>query len=138
MHGGEALMKVGKLVLSLAVLFGLCLPVAAQTERLRLEVPFSFAVAGKTMPAGRYEVKRVWNANNITWTIQGEESGIQVTTTSVQSPTVSHQPSLVFLESEGTYSLAEIWESEHSGQEVPRPRTPTATNSKYFEISIAR
>lgn len=130
--------KVGKTFWSLAVLVGLCLPVAAQSERLRLEVPFSFAVAGKTMPAGRYEVKRVWNTNNITWTIQGEQSGIQVTTTSVQSPSVSHQPSLVFLESEGTYSLVEIWESEHSGQEVPRPRAPTAAASRYFEISIAR
>lgn len=133
-------MQVRQAVLSLAVMTGLCLPGAAQTQRLRLEIPFNFVVAGKMMPAGQYEVKRVWNANAIMWNIQGEQAGIRITTTSIESPSVSHSPGLMFIESAGTYSLAEIWQSEHSGQEVPRPSakpTPTPVPGRCLEISVA-
>ena len=133
-------MNVRKAILCLAVMAGLCLPVAAQTQRLRLEIPFNFAVAGKMLPAGRYEVKRVWNSNSIMWTIQGEQSSTRITTTSIESPRVSHSPGLMFVESGGTYSLAEIWESEHSGQKVPTPGMKSAGRAKAgrcLEISVA-
>lgn len=133
-------MNVRKAILSLIVMAGLCLPVAAQSQRLRLEIPFNFAVAGKMLPAGRYEVKRVWNADSIMWTIQGEQASTRITTSSIESPRVSHSPGLMFVESGGTYSLAEIWESEHSGQKVPRPGAKPTRNvpaGRCFEISVA-
>jgi hypothetical protein len=133
-------MNVRKAILSLAVTAGFCLPVAAQTQRLWLEIPFNFVVAGKAMPAGRYEVRRVWTTDNITWTIQGEQAGTRITTTSIESPRVSHSPGLMFIESGGTYSLTEIWESEHTGQAVPRPSAkpaPTTVGGRCLEISVA-
>ena len=36
-------------------------PLAAQTSRMTTNIPFEFTVAGKTMPAGEYEV---WKAPN--------------------------------------------------------------------------
>ena len=134
------MINVRKAILPLFVMAGLCLPVAAQTQRLRLEIPFNFAVAGKMLPAGRYEVKRVWNADSIMWTIQGEQASTRIATTSIESPRVSHSPGLMFIESGGTYSLAEIWESEHSGQEVPRPGTKSTGRvqaGRCLEISVA-
>lgn len=134
-------MNVRKAILSLALATGFCLPVAAQTQRLWLEIPFNFVVAGKMMPAGRYEVRRVWTNDNITWTIQGEQAGARITTTSIESPRVSHSPGLMFVESGGTYSLAEIWESEHIGQAVPRPSAkpaPAAAGGRCLEISVAQ
>jgi len=133
-------MNVRKTILFLAVMSGCCLPATAQTQRLRLEIPFHFAVAGKMMPAGRYEVRRVWSTDNITWTIQGEQASARITTTSIESPRVSHSPGLMFVESEGTYALAEIWVSERTGQEVPRPGAkPTRASQvgRCLEISVA-
>ena len=134
-------MNVRKAMLCLAMMAGCCLPLAAQTQRLRLEIPFSFVVAGKVMPAGRYEVRRVWTSNNVTWTIQGEQTAARITTTSIESPTVTHSPGLMFVESEGKYSLSEIWESEHTGQKVPRPGAkpaPADERGRCLEISIAQ
>ena len=134
-------MNVRKASWCLAILIGFCLPLVAQTHKLLLEVPFNFVVAGKTMPAGRYEVKRVWYNDNVTWIVQGEQSGTRIVTTSIESPSVSHSPSLVFIESDGRYALAQIWEGEHSGQAVPGSgvkQAVLAAGCKYFEISIAK
>ena len=130
-------MKFCKLTLSLALLLAVCLPAAAQVQTLRLNVPFDFVVAGKTLPAGHYYVKRVLNSENTTWLINGDHGFATVITNAVESPRTPHAPSLVFLEGGGRYSLVQIWDQEHFGREVPRSnvkQTLVAEGSKYVEV----
>lgn len=130
-------MKFSKLTLSLALLLAVCLPAAAQGQTLRLNVPFDFVVAGKTLPAGQYDVKRVSTADNITWAIDGDHSSIRFTTLRVESPKTPHAPSLVFLQGGGRYSLVQIWDEEHSGRELPRShvkQTLVADQGKFVAV----
>lgn len=130
-------MKFCKLSLFLALLVAVCLPAAAQIQELRLNIPFDFVVAGKTLPAGHYDVKRVMYANNTAWEIIGGHAFAKVITYSVESPMMAHAPSLVFLKAGDRYSLVQIWDEEHFGRGLPRSNVKqvlVAEGSKYVEI----
>ena len=130
-------MKLGKLGLCLAMLMAASFPAAAQMQQLKLNIPFPFVAAGKTLPAGHYTVSRIWIANNNSWQIVGNQSSAQLTTYLVESPKVEHAPSLVFLQQGDRYSLLQIWDGAHLGRQVPQfnvKKTVVAQNSKYVEI----
>jgi hypothetical protein len=130
-------MKFCTLSLFLALLVAACLPAAAQTDGLRLNIPFNFIVLGKTLPAGHYEVKRALYANNAAWVICGDQVTATAVTHSVESPRMAHALSLVFLKAGDQYSLVQIWDEEHFGRELPRSnvkQTLVAEGGKYVEI----
>jgi hypothetical protein len=130
-------MKFCKVSLFLALLVAVCLPAAAQTEGLRLNIPFDFIVAGKSLPAGHYTVVPVFTNSSVTWCVSGEHASVMVNTNLVQSTQSAHNLSLVFLQSDGTYSLAQIWDQEHSGRELLRSKqkqTMVAQGGKYVEV----
>lgn len=129
-------MKFCKVSLFLALLMAVCLPAVAQTG-VKLDIPFDFSAAGKTLPAGHYIIKRVWNTDNNAWAIVGDHAFATVMTDSVESPQTAHNISLVFLQAGGTYSLAQIWDQEHSGREVlgsKQKQTQVAQGGKYVEV----
>lgn len=128
-------MKLFKLSLFLTLLAAAALP--ASSQELRLNIPFNFSVGDKTLPAGHYDVKRVLYGNEISWALYGDHAWAKTVTQVVQSPNVSHNPSLVFLKSGDRYALVQIWTGMHEGRELPHPdikRTLVAQDGKYVEV----
>jgi hypothetical protein len=108
-------MKFLKFSLFIALLVAACLPAAAQTQQLRLNIPFDFIVKGKTLPAGHYVAKRLGTIDD----------------------SVSHNLSLIFLKSGDQYSLLQIWDGQHFGRELLRSnvkQTMVADNGTYVEV----
>ena len=129
-------MKFCKLGLFFVLFAAVCLPAVAQSS-LEFNVPFNFIAAGKSLPPGQYKVS-VSGWERRTWVISNNHTSVIVMSSSVDSDRTTHGPSLVFLQSAGTYSLAEIWDGRHAGQELMRPsvkQTLVAQGSKYVEIA---
>jgi len=130
-------MKFLKFSLWMALLVAACLPAAAQTGQLRLNIPFDFIVKGKTLPAGHYVVKRLGTIDDSVWTLEGDQASAMFLTNPVESPKVSHNPSLIFLKAGDQYSLQQIWDGQHFGRELPRSnvkQTMVAENGTYVEV----
>lgn len=132
-------MKFCKAGLFLALLVAACFPAAAQqVQELRLDIPFNFVVAGKTLPAGHYNLKRVLSDSNMAWTIDGDHKSVMVLTQAVQSAQKAHEPSLIFLKSGDQYSLVQIWDAAHWGRQLPQSnvkQTLVAEGSEYVQVS---
>lgn len=94
----------------LAVLAGMLLvvtavPVMAQSQAMRVNVPFAFTIGDQVHPAGNYVVT---SSNDPRGYILRGPTIAFVSTNSVDSK-VEHQPSLVFVKSGEQYSLAQMW-----------------------------
>jgi hypothetical protein len=133
---GESSMKFCKFGLFLALLVAVCLPVAAQTE-LRVNIPFNFIAAGKTLSAGQYAVRRVLPDGDA-WGLMGDHDSAMVLISTTQSVSAPHPLSLVFLKQGDQYSLTRIWSSEYLGRDVLRPnvkQTVIAKSDSYVEVA---
>jgi hypothetical protein len=131
-------MKFCKFGVFLALFAAVCLPAAAQT-RLKLDVPFNFVAAGKSLPAGHYTVDVVGSTDGRTWFISNDHTSVGVMSNPIQSPQTTHGPSLVFLQSGGTYSLIQIWTGQKFGREVfsskvKQTLVSEGVKDKYVEI----
>jgi hypothetical protein len=130
-------MKFLKFSLFIALLVAACLPAAAQTQQLRLNIPFDFIVKGKTLPAGHYVAKRLGTIDDGVWTLESDQAAAMFLTNPVESPKVSHNLSLIFLKSGDQYSLLQIWDGQHFGRELLRSnvkQTMVADNGTYVEV----
>ena len=130
-------MKFLKFSLFLALLVAACLPAAAQTQQMRLNIPFDFIVKGKTLPAGHYIAKRLGTIDESVWTLESDQAAAMFLTNPVESPKVSHNPSLIFLKAGDQYSLLQIWDGQHFGREVLRTnvkQTMVADAGQYVEV----
>ncbi|MGA7926442.1 MAG: hypothetical protein WCA20_10615 [Candidatus Sulfotelmatobacter sp.] len=130
-------MKFCKVSLFLALLVAVCLPAVAQTS-LRLDIPFNFIAAGKTLPAGHYTVARVSDMDSDAWRISGDRASVVVLTNPGESLRTAHARSLVFLKAGDGYSLVKIWDAEHFGRELRRSnvkQTLVAEGNNYVEIA---
>lgn len=129
-------MKCARISVFLVLFVAVCLPAVAQTG-IKVNVPFDFIAAGKTMPAGQYKVTPVFNKDNVAWQIFNAQGSVMMLTNSIESPQVAHRASLVFTQAGGHYSLVQIWSAQHSGREVPLANTKqnlVAENSQLVEI----
>ena len=111
-------MKFCKFGLLVALFAAVCLPAGAQTA-LKVNIPFNFVAAGKSLPAGEYRVTTLAKSDS-EWVITNDQVGAVMLTKRVESPEKIHRPSLVFLQAGGSYSLIQIWNGEHSGRDVPK------------------
>jgi hypothetical protein len=112
-------MKFCKVSLFLALLVAVCLPAFAQAQ-IRLNIPFNFSAEGKSLPAGHYQVERLFDGNLAAWRLVNDDGQATVVlTNSVQSPKTAHPASLVFRNTGTTFSLVQIWTGEHFGRELP-------------------
>jgi hypothetical protein len=133
-------MKVCKVSLLFALLVAVCLPVVGQTA-MRVNVPFDFVAAGKSLPAGEYRVAPESSQDFTTWCISNDKDAAMVITTQADSTQKAHGPSLVFLQAGGTYSLMQIWNGERTGREMQRSKVKQtlvakgeSNGGKYVEI----
>jgi hypothetical protein len=119
-------MKFCKVSVFLALLVAACLPVVGQTA-LRVDIPFNFVAAGKSLPAGHYRVSRL-PISDCAWYISNDHTGASMLTHLGESKQNSH-PSLVFQRAGGTYSLVVI-RTDNSGWEVPQSHVKQTLVSK--------
>lgn len=120
-------MKFCKVSLFFALLVAVCLPVVGQTE-MRVDIPFNFVAAGKSLPAGHYRVARL-PLSSCFWSISNDHAGTNMHTNQAESTQNSHRPSLVFLRAGGTYSLVTI-RTDYSGWDVIRSKVKQTLVSK--------
>jgi hypothetical protein len=129
-------MKFCKFSLFFALFAAVCLPAAAQT-RLELNIQFNFVAAGKSLPAGHYSVATGWGDRRA-WFISNDHTSVSVLSHAMHSSDTTHGPSVVFFQSGGTYSLVEIWDGTHAGQELLKSnvkQTLVAEGGKYVAIA---
>jgi hypothetical protein len=137
-------MNVFKVGLFGALLVAVCIPAVAQRQ-LQLDVPFNFVAAGTPLPAGSYKVSRGVDWNQSGWRLSGAHASVLLLTSPVESHGKAHRLSLVFVRTGDSYSLVQIWPTEHLGREL-RLRTKVETtiltkgdteieSGKYVEIA---
>jgi hypothetical protein len=120
-------MKFCRVSLFFALLVAACLPAISQTT-LRVNVPFNFIAAGKSLPAGQYRVAQIPNST-CSWYLSNGHTGAIMLTNPVDSPQKTHHPSLVFLKAGGAYSLVQMW-NWNSGVDVPQSHVKQTLVSK--------
>jgi hypothetical protein len=132
-------MKFCKVSLFFALLVAVCLPATGQTA-MRVDIPFNFVAAGKSLPAGHYTVARLDTPAGNMWSISDAQASAIVNTNQADSSQKAHRPSLVFLRAGGTYSLIRIWNWD-SGRDVPQAHVKhtlvskdESKSDKYVEI----
>jgi len=106
---------VRRLVVSFgAALLAAAAATAGEPDRLVVDVPYDFVVDGKTLPAGRYNVKRVDDSNLRMLSISSLENHAAVVTisNSFDNPRNFH-PSLTLLETGDQRILTKIQTGEH-------------------------
>ena len=129
------IMKLFKASLFFALLLAVSLPVQAQ---LQANIPFTFAVAGTSLPAGHYKAVQLSIFNQVEWLIFSEHGGVMIHTAAVESKDIRHGPGFIFVVADGRYSLAQFWGGEDQGRElILQPNVKTtilARSTKYIEI----
>ena len=118
--------------------------VAAQSERSKItNIPFSFIVAGKMLPAGEYTVEPNRRDNDKVWLVQsrGGRSSVLFTTMPVRASETQEETKFVFHKYGGQYFLSQIWTGgANSGRELlmPRLERELAKNAKIERQTIVR
>lgn len=91
-------------------------------ETLIAKIPFPFVVRGHELPAGRYDIVN----NDGVIMIEGADLGdlhsaaVALATPAGGQDPKGSEPSLVFIHSEGRYTLSQIWESDTKGLALAR------------------
>jgi hypothetical protein len=99
--------------------------VAAQSERSKITIPFSFIVGEKTLPAGEYTVEPNRRDYDKVWLVQSRDGHASVlfTTTSLRASETQEKTKLVFHKFGEQYFLSEIWTpGGNNGRELRMPR----------------
>src|SRR6267142_6257625 len=100
--------------------------VTAQYERIRvLNIPFSFIVGQKTLPAGEYTVEPNRTDSDNVWLVQSKEGHASAlfTTNTVRAGETQEEAKLVFHRYGGQYFLSRIWTpGGNTGRELLMPR----------------
>src|SRR5260370_12027351 len=100
--------------------------VSAQSERIRvINIPFSFIVGQKTLPAGEYTVEPNRKDSDNVWLVQSKEGHASAlfTTNTVRAGETQDEAKLVFHRYGGQYFLSHIWTArDATGRELLMPR----------------
>jgi hypothetical protein len=116
--------------------------VFAQSSRSKVtNIPFSFTVGNKTLPAGQYTFERYRKDSDNVWLIQSRDgrSKALVTTQSIRSIEPQEKSKIVFRRYGRQYFLSQIWTvGDTSGRElrVSRPKSDLAQNSGEGETVV--
>ena len=114
-----------------------CLSCFAQAQ-IQVNVPFNFVAAGKSLPAGRYSVQPVFDANRAVWRVSNGSVGVMMLTTAGDSLRTPQRRGMVFFYADGRFSLIELKTSDFQSRELPmRTQVTTrlkAEGVKYIEI----
>ena len=100
--------------------------VSAQSERIRvINIPFSFIVGQKTLPAGEYTLEPNRKDSDNVWLVQSKEGHASAlfTTNTVRASETQAEARLVFHRYGGQYFLSQIWTpGGNTGRELLMPR----------------
>jgi hypothetical protein len=84
-----------------------------------VNVPFTFTVSGKTLPAGEYVFARSTQASNEIIRVSSRDHGAYVQTKSVQAQDIKEESQVIFKRYGDQYFLFQIWTSgRSSGREL--------------------
>lgn len=127
LEGREEMKKRAFTILSVfSLLLALsAVSIQAQSKRSTINIPFSFTVGDKTLPAGEYIVEPNRKDSNSLWLIQSvnENDSVLFSTGSVWTGRMQKNTRLVFNNYDDQYFLSQIWNAgDNSGRELRRPR----------------
>jgi len=95
----------------------------AQTSNVRANVPFSFTVGSKTLPAGTYDIGAISVRDAKTLLLQARDgsSSMMVGSNAAETVKPADKTKLVFNRYRDQYFLAEIWvEGATRGRQLPK------------------
>src|SRR4029434_4962771 len=99
--------------------------VAAQSERSRItNIPFSFVVGEKTLPAGEYIVEPNRRDSHNVWLVQSRDGHVSALfyTMPVRARDTQEKTKFVFHKYGDQYFLSQIWKAgDNSGRELRMP-----------------
>ena len=113
---------------------------------LRATIPFDFNLRGKTLPAGKYEIRRIADSPESLMIYNSENHQTVVfETDAVQSRQIAHKGEILFHRYGDSYFLYEIWTPGlDMGRELPPSRAErrleresASTNSKPEMVALA-
>jgi len=116
--------------------------VSAQSERIRvINIPFSFTVGQKTLPAGEYTLEPNRKDSDNVWLLQskGGHASALFTTNTVRASETQEEARLVFHRYGGQYFLSQIWTpGTNTGREllISRLESQLAKNSIERQTTI--
>lgn len=100
--------------------------VCAQSERSKVtNIPFSFIVGQKTLPAGEYTIKPNRKDSHNVWLVQSRDGRTSAlfTTMPVRASETQEKTKLIFHKYGDQYFLSQIWTpGGNSGRELLMPR----------------
>ena len=104
----------------------------ASAAELRADIPFSFQMGGKTLPAGIYQVSTSQGVLGV----HGYDGGAFVMTNRLEAngylDTGWDAPTLVFERSGGEYLLVEVWTGSRNGRKMPAASQTVANDAPWF------
>ena len=101
-----------------AVLFLTAVSANAQSkQKMTIDIPFEFTVAGKTYAAGKYTIGRFNEQEPAMLILKRKAGGVKklFLTQNLKSKTTVETARIAFSKAGGSYSLAEIWTGEMEG-----------------------
>ena len=113
-----AFMSIAALAVVLAA------PLPAQTVSVQANVPFDFVVAGRTMPAGEYELGTLTQSAILAVRGASHSPAITTTISSTAGKGRHGEAYLVFHRYGNQYFLSQVWDGfRFQGREIPISRT---------------
>jgi hypothetical protein len=111
---------------------------------IKANIPFSFVVRDKTLPAGDYLIKRTDDGADATTVLEltsadkGRHESIVFETNPVEVGTPPKESDLVFDKVGDTYFLSEIWAAgEYGGNQLEESKTERAMmNDKHERVAV--
>ena len=126
----------GFTMLMLMVALALVTAVASangQSQRVKADIPFEFAVGDKTLPSGEYAIKSATAAGEVMMIrSKGAKSLALRLTNAIQDKRNEGQVKLVFHRYGDRYFLAQIWTAGYDqGRELPKSSRETEVAQEY-------
>ena len=105
-------------------------PTSAQMlgTSIRVTIPFDFSVRGRTLPAGRYEIRRITEApDGLVVFNEDTHQSIAFETESAEKSKAPKRSEIVFHRYGDNYFLYEVWApGENEGRELPTSKSERA------------
>ena len=107
-----------------------------QSQRVKADIPFEFAVGDKLLPAGEYTVKSATAAGEaLTIRSENAKSSAMRLTNAIEDQRNRGQVKLVFHRYGERCFLAEVWTGESSGRELIESKQERAIERELASIS---
>ena len=124
-------MKMFKtIVMTSALAVTSLVPAFAQSDSMRVTVPFAFLVGTQKMAAGQYDVQSEMNSGVVL--LQGEGHGVAVVTSPFSAADSEDKPSLIFVNSEDGPRLVRVHLAGEPTRALPAP------SQAHVKLTLAR